>query len=79
MKKLNLVDLIFISNIVLRGWSYLLRFGLMILLRKYPGTEKSYSSFMSKITVEEQNAFDYDIYMNHVLDHKDRFFQLHLT
>ena len=43
---------------------------------KYPGTEKSYSSFMSKITVEEQNAFDYDIYMNHVLDHKGyRFFQ----
>lgn len=43
---------------------------------KYPGTEKSYSSFMSKITVEEQTAFDYDIYMNHVLDHKGyRFFQ----
>ena len=43
---------------------------------KYPGTEKSYSSFMSKITVEEQTAFDYDIYMNHVLDHRGyRFFQ----
>ena len=43
---------------------------------KYPGTEKSYSSFMSKITVEEQTSFDYDIYMNHVLDHKGyRFFQ----
>ena len=43
---------------------------------KYPGTEKSYSSFMSKITVEEQTAFDYDIYMNHILDHKGyRFFQ----
>ena len=43
---------------------------------KYPGTEKSYSSFMSKITVEEPNPFDYKIYMNHVLDHKGyRFFQ----
>ena len=43
---------------------------------KYPGTEKSYSSFMSRITVEEENTFDYDIYMNHVLDHKGyRFFQ----
>ena len=43
---------------------------------KYPGTEKSYSSFMSKITVEEPNPFDYEIYMNHVLDHKGyRFFQ----
>jgi cytochrome c-type biogenesis protein CcsB len=43
---------------------------------KYPGTEKSYSSFMSKITVEEPKPFDYDIYMNHVLDHKGfRFFQ----
>jgi len=43
---------------------------------KYPGTEKSYSSFVSKITVEESQAFDYDIYMNHILDHKGyRFFQ----
>ena len=43
---------------------------------KYPGTEKSYSSFMSKITVEEQSSFDYNIFMNHVLDHKGyRFFQ----
>ena len=43
---------------------------------KYPGTEKSYSSFMSRITVEEEHSFDYDIYMNHVLDHKGyRFFQ----
>ena len=37
---------------------------------KYPGTEKSYASFMSRITVEEESSFDYDIYMNHVLDHK---------
>ncbi|MGA0212969.1 MAG: cytochrome c biogenesis protein ResB, partial [Flavobacteriaceae bacterium] len=43
---------------------------------KYPGTEKSYASFMSKITVEELTPFDYDIYMNHILDHKGyRFFQ----
>ena len=43
---------------------------------KYPGTEKGYASFMSKITVEDQRSFDYDIYMNHVLDHQGyRFFQ----
>ena len=43
---------------------------------KYPGTEKSYASFMSKITVQEETPFDYDIFMNHVLDHKGyRFFQ----
>ncbi len=43
---------------------------------KYPGTEKSYASFMSKITVEDDRPFDYDIYMNHILDHKGyRFFQ----
>ena len=43
---------------------------------KYPGTESSYSSFMSKITVEDETTFDFDIYMNHVLDHKGyRFFQ----
>lgn len=46
---------------------------------KYPGTLNSFSSFKSKITVEEQpqtESFDYDIYMNHVLDHKGyRFFQ----
>ncbi|MDG2396412.1 MAG: cytochrome c biogenesis protein CcsA [Flavobacteriaceae bacterium] len=43
---------------------------------KYPGTEKSYSSFMSKVYVEDLNSFNYDIYMNNVLDHKGyRFFQ----
>ncbi len=43
---------------------------------KYPGTEKSYASFMSKVRVEDKEPFDYDIYMNHVLDHKGyRFFQ----
>lgn len=43
---------------------------------KYPGTEKGYASFMSKVTVEDERPFDYDIYMNHVLDHRGyRFFQ----
>ncbi len=47
---------------------------------KYPGTEKGYSSYMSKITVRDSvgdgRPFDYDIFMNHVLDHKGyRFFQ----
>ena len=43
---------------------------------KYPGTERGYSSFMSKVTVNDERSFDYDIYMNHVLDHKGyRFFQ----
>ena len=43
---------------------------------KYPGTEKGYSAFMSKITVNDDRSFDYDIFMNHVLDHKGyRFFQ----
>ena len=43
---------------------------------KYPGTENSYSSFMSKVTVESENTFDYDIYMNNILNHKGyRFFQ----
>jgi cytochrome c-type biogenesis protein CcsB len=43
---------------------------------KYPGTEKSYSSFMSKVTVIDDPSFDYDVYMNHILNHKGfRFFQ----
>lgn len=45
---------------------------------RYPGTEKSFSSFESKVTVvdEEQDDYDYRIYMNNVLDHKGfRFFQ----
>ena len=43
---------------------------------KYPGTEKGYASFMSKISVADDRPFDYDIFMNHVLDHKGyRFFQ----
>ena len=44
---------------------------------KYPGTEKSYSSFESQVTVQDSiEPFDARIYMNHVLDHKQyRFFQ----
>ncbi|GLU44979.1 cytochrome c biogenesis protein CcsA [Allomuricauda sp. NBRC 101325] len=43
---------------------------------KYPGTEAGYASFMSKVTVYDDRPFDYDIYMNHVLDNKGyRFFQ----
>ncbi|RKS92576.1 cytochrome c-type biogenesis protein CcsB [Flavobacterium limicola] len=44
--------------------------------QKYPGTEKSYSSFESKVTVQDTEPFDARIYMNNVLDHKGyRFFQ----
>lgn len=45
---------------------------------KYPGTEKAYSSFKSRVTVidETKGHFDAEIYMNHVLDHRGyRFFQ----
>ena len=43
---------------------------------KYPGTEKSYSSFMSKVYVDGDEKFDYDIYMNHILNYEGyRFFQ----
>jgi cytochrome c-type biogenesis protein CcsB len=45
--------------------------------KKYPGTEKSFSSFESNVTVTENgNKFNADIYMNHILDHGGyRFFQ----
>ncbi len=45
---------------------------------KYPGTEKAYSSYMSKVTIQnpDDTSFDYDIFMNNILDHKGyRFFQ----
>lgn len=44
---------------------------------KYPGTENVFSSFESDVTVQDEDKgnFDYNIYMNHVLDHKGyRFF-----
>ena len=47
--------------------------------KKYPGTESSYESFESKVTVEDKekkNTFDARIYMNNVLDYRGyRFFQ----
>jgi cytochrome c-type biogenesis protein CcsB len=46
--------------------------------QKYPGTEKSYSSYESKVTVmdKEKGEYDYHIYMNNILDHRGyRFFQ----
>ncbi|WP_169051687.1 cytochrome c biogenesis protein CcsA [Flavobacterium sp. H122] len=43
---------------------------------KYPGTEKSYSSFESQVTIQDEKPFDARIYMNHILDHQGyRFFQ----
>ncbi|WP_136465357.1 cytochrome c biogenesis protein CcsA [Flagellimonas onchidii] len=59
--------------------TYELPFGIKLndfIAEKYPGTETGYASFMSKITVDDKRPFDYDIYMNHILDHKGyRFFQ----
>ncbi|WP_298136890.1 cytochrome c biogenesis protein CcsA [Flavobacterium sp.] len=44
---------------------------------RYPGTEKRYSSFESKVTViDGKEKFDARIFMNNILDHKGfRFFQ----
>ena len=44
---------------------------------KFPGTEKGYKSYESKVEVIDGTSSEpYDIYMNHVLDHKGyRFFQ----
>ncbi len=44
---------------------------------KYPGTEKSYASFESKVTViDKPESYDARIFMNNILDHKGyRFFQ----
>ncbi len=45
---------------------------------RYPGTEKGYSSFSSKVTVIDDKTGDYDykIFMNNILDHDGyRFFQ----
>jgi len=58
---------------------YELPFGIKLndfIAEKYPGTEKGYKSFMSKVTVENERPYDYDIYMNHILDQGGyRFFQ----
>ena len=46
---------------------------------KYPGTENSYASFISKVTISGsggKDSFGYDIYMNHILNYKGyRLFQ----
>jgi cytochrome c-type biogenesis protein CcsB len=43
---------------------------------KYPGTEKSYASFESLVTIKDKKPFVTRIFMNNVLDHKGyRFFQ----
>ncbi len=45
---------------------------------KYPGTEKNYSAFKSKVTVNksETEFYDYEIFMNNILDEQGyRFFQ----
>jgi len=76
------------KKVTLEGLDFYLSFGSLsmklpfaiklndFIAEKYPGTEKSYASFMSKVTVEDTEPFDYDIYMNHVLDYKGyRFFQ----
>jgi cytochrome c-type biogenesis protein CcsB len=78
----------FTDKIALGNLSFALKYGSKIrelpfaiqlndfIAEKYPGTENAYASFMSKITVKDQRPFDYDIYMNHVLDHEGyRFFQ----
>ncbi len=78
----------FTDKIKVGGLDFALRYGSKVhelpfsvqlndfIAEKYPGTEKGYASFMSKITVKDERTFDYDVYMNHVLDHKGyRFFQ----
>ena len=49
---------------------------------KYPGTEKSYSSFASEVTVIDETPFDYRIYMNNIpliLMKREQFFLLIMT
>ena len=45
---------------------------------RYPGTERSFSAYKSRVTVldSEEGNFDFDIYMNNILNHGGyRFFQ----
>ena len=43
---------------------------------KYPGSENSYSSFASEVTVIDDKPFDFRIFMNNILNHQGyRFFQ----
>ena len=66
-------------NLAFGSKVYTLPFSIQLndfIAEKYPGTEKGYSSFMSKVTVKDERSFDYDIFMNNILDHKGyRFFQ----
>lgn len=62
--------------------TYTLPFSIKVndfIARKHPGTESSYASFESQVTVtdkERNNTFDTRIYMNNVLDYRGyRFFQ----
>jgi cytochrome c-type biogenesis protein CcsB len=60
--------------------AYILPFSVKLndfIAQKYPGTEKSYLSYESKVTLQDGNERkDHRIYMNHILDHKGyRFFQ----
>ena len=61
--------------------SYEMPFSLKLndfIAEKYPGTEKGYAAFKSKVSVYDpgDSNFDYDVFMNNVLDHKGyRFFQ----
>jgi cytochrome c-type biogenesis protein CcsB len=59
--------------------AYILPFKIKLndfIAEKYPGTEKSYSAFESKVTVEDEKPFDARIYMNNILDYRGfRFFQ----
>ena len=60
--------------------AYILPFKIKLndfIAKKYPGTEKSYSSFESQVTVQDSTkSFDARIFMNNVLDYKQfRFFQ----
>ncbi|MFI0492344.1 cytochrome c biogenesis protein ResB, partial [Flavobacterium sp.] len=60
--------------------AYVLPFSIKLndfIAKKYPGTEKSFSSFESQVTVKDGNKpFDARIFMNNILDYKGyRFFQ----
>lgn len=60
--------------------AYTLPFSLKLndfIAEKYPGTEKSYASFESKVTVQDAGKNSEErIYMNHILDYRGyRFFQ----
>lgn len=78
----------FSDKVSVGGLNFALRYGSKVyelpfavqlndfIAEKYPGTDNAYASFMSKVTVKDERPFDYDIYMNHILDHEGyRFFQ----